>query len=297
VGFAAACDTGMFARQARFFPYKDINGQGHCGTNNGESLPVGDYPYANLPRPDPLQEGAVDCNGDGIPEEVFDGFCFAEPFIFGSPTGAPNGAIAYFGERTNGRQWAKMLDRFFFQAYDIGGHHILGDMWRHMIEEYFKYYDLANADKTWPHAPADWDWGHRFDEPRKLIVFGDASLQVGGAFTNNVYGQMYDGVGGPLQSYNRYRVTCDIDHMLCDLTVPLGQKLTAQPSSSVLFETGRKLTALDTNASNGFIVNATSSNPVGLLGVPSNPQTAHLIRGIIATGQMRVRNGGTIKFY
>jgi len=285
VAFAAACDTAMFARMARFAPYKDEDGQGHWGTDNGETLDPGPYPHKNLPKPDCLQDGEVVHNGTTY---KFDCECFAETFVFGNPVGS-SGAIAYLGERTGGRQWARMLDRYFFEAYDSGGHDVLGDMWKYMIEEYYDYYDLENAN-TWPHQPSDWDWGHRFDEPQKLILFGDPSLVVGGAFKTNLNGNVYDGNGGPLSSYSRYRITGDV-------TVPAGQTLTAYSAASILFEDGKKITAIDPNPSNGFMVNGTSDKPVCFLSLAADPQSQYVVHGMKVSGQFRLRNGGEIKLY
>ena len=285
VAFAAACDTGMFAHMARFYPYKDEDGQGHRGTSNGETLETGPYPHVNLPKPNCLQDGQVVYN---FTTYVFDRECFAETFIFGNPIGS-TGAIAYLGERTGGRQWARMLDRYFFEAYDTGGRDVLGDMWKYMIEEYYVYYDLANAN-TWPHQPSDWDWGHRFDEPQKLILFGDPSLIVGGAFRISLSGNIYDDNGGPLSSYSRYRITNDV-------TVPAGETLTAYQSASVLFEDGKKIIAVDSNPGNGFIVNGTSNNPVCFLSMASDPQSQQVVHGMKVYGQLRMRNGGEIKLY
>ena len=288
VVFAAACDTGMFAQQARFHPYIDTNGQNHCGTDKGESLPPGPYPYTNLPRPAPLQSGAVQCSGT-IWE--YDPVCLAETFLLANPA-SPTGAIAYLGNRTNARGKTADLDRHFFEAYEIG-YVRLGDMWKYMVEQYYNQFGLANSH-TWVRTSLQFEDGHTFDEPQKLILFGDPSVLVGGAFTTSLCGNVYDGQGGPLVSYNRYRVTRS---PLCNIAVPLNEKLTAQPSSSVLFEAGAKVSALGTIPGDGFIVNATADHPVGLFGLSADPQTAQTARGLVVKGQLRVRQGGTIKFY
>jgi hypothetical protein len=284
VVFAAACDTGMFVRQARFLPYIDTNGLNHCGTDNAESLPPGPYPHTNLPHPAPLQSGTIVCDGNSI---SLDPPCLAETFLFGNLT-SPAGAIAYLGNRTNARGKTADLDRHFFEAYELG-YVRLGDMWKYMMEQYYYQFGLANSH-TWVRIPAQWEDGHTFDEPQKLILFGDPSVFVGGAFVTSLCGNAYDGNGGPLTSYSRYRVTCDV-------TVPTQQRLTPQPSSSVLFENGTKITALDSSSSNGLIMNATADNPIGLLGLSADPQSAHLLRGAVLRGQLRLRNGGSLKFY
>jgi hypothetical protein len=174
--FAAACDTGMFARMTRFDPYKDVNGVGHRGTNNGETLNPGPYPHVNLPKPAPIQDGQVTWDSQ---TRRFDMECIAETFIFGNPIGS-TGAIAYLGERSGGQVTSRDLDRFFFEAYYSGGSTVvLGNMWRYMIYMYYNYHNLA-ASNTWWRDPSQWGVGHAFDEPQKLILFGDPSLRVGG---------------------------------------------------------------------------------------------------------------------
>ncbi|MCJ7578350.1 MAG: C25 family cysteine peptidase [candidate division Zixibacteria bacterium] len=286
VGFGAACLTGMFARMARFHPYRDVNGQKHCGTDNGEVLNPGSYPHSSLPKPACLQVGDTTCSGSYY---KFDRECFAENFIFDFPPGS-EGAIAYLGARTESRPWIEKLDKYFFQAYDAGGQRILGDMWKYMMEQYYNLYDIGNSH-TWSYDSTHWDEGHKLDEPQKLILFGDPSLVVGGAFTNVRSGNVWDLSGGPWYSYFRYRIVGDV-------TVPAGQVLTAYPGASLLFVDGKKITALDSNPSNGFVINGTSGAPVYFLSVvPPNPGAQYVVHGIKVKGQVKLRNGGQIKLY
>lgn len=286
VGFGAACATGMFARMARFHPYLDVNGKKHCGTDNGEVLNPGPYPHSNLPKPACLQTGDTTCS---IGFVKFDRECFAENFLFDIPTGS-DGAVAYLGARTDARPWIEKLDKYFFQAYDAGGLRILGDMWKYMLEQYYNLYDIGNSH-TWSYDSTHWDEGQKFDEPQKLILFGDPSLVVGGAFTNTKSGNVWDLSGGPWFSYFRYRIVGDV-------TVPAGQVLNVYPGASILFVDGKKITALDSNPSNGFIVNGTQTAPVYFLSVvPPNPGAQYVVHGIKVKGQLKVRNGGQIKLY
>jgi len=294
VVFANACETGMFARMARFHQYKDINGQGHCGTNKPyeEDLPPGAYPYSGLPKPAPVQDGEVECCIPGTqPLECntieYDRPCLAETFLFGNPTGS-TGAIAYIGARTGSRGGGMDLDRHFFTGYG-SGLNVLGDIWKYMVEQYYDQHDLGSSH-TWFREPANWEDGHTFDEPQKYILFGDPSLIVGGAFTTTLSGNVYDGNGGPLGSYSRYRITGNV-------TVPAGQTLTAYPGTSVLFENGTKITAMGTGSNEGFTVNATPEEPVCFMSLAQDPQSEHVIHGMKVSGRLRLQNGGEIKLY
>ncbi len=283
VGFAAACDTGMFARMARFHAYKDVNGQGHCGTDAGESLPPGPYPHVNLPRPHPLQDGGVLCDSQTI---AYDRGCMAEHllFRFGTPP-ASAGVIAYLGLRTNGQATIPDLDCHFFKAYEQG-YDILGEMWKYMLEEYYKQHNLA-ASHTWSRAPSEWRVGHTLDEPQKVILFGDPSLVVGGAFPIELSGNVYDSLMfvGLVAGYR----------LKDDVAVPQGQKLTAWPGSRVRFDPGKKLKANDADASKGLVVNASAGQPVCFLSKTTNSQAPEVYHGIKITGQFRLRNGAEIK--
>jgi hypothetical protein len=286
VAFAAACDTGMFAWLARFHPYLDVNGQQHCGTDNGESLPPGPYPYLNLPRPAPIQTGSVSCPGPLCTNCQIDRPCIAESFLFGNPVG-PTGAIAYVGSRSGTRPNQSIdLDRHFFQAYE-DGHNIMGNLWKEMIVRYYNQHNLSQS-QNWVRTPSQWEDGHTFDEPQKYILFGDPSLVVGGAFSTVLSAQVYDGAGGPLASYSRYRIRGDA-------AVPAGSRLSVQPSSSVLFETGSTITARDSDPVRGLVVNATAAHPVGFLGSYTNSGAVN--RGIVVKGQLRLRNGGAMRFH
>lgn len=287
VAFGGACDTGMFARMARGDHYIDTNNVKHC---KGEA--INDlYPYVNLPRPNPLQKGKIDCDGE---THDLDKNCFAENLLFGfgnasGQTPSSNGAIAYLGARSGGQWGMPFLDKFFFQAYK-NGNEILGDMWKEMVKDY--YWDRKlDQSSTWV-TRDDWSKGHGFDEPQKLILFGDPSLLVGGAFRINRCGTVYDGefTGGPLSGYTRYRVECDV-------TVPLGEKLTIYPHASILFDNGKKITAEATGLDEGLVMNGASDMPINFLSLAPEPQSEHAVQGMKLTGQLRIRNGGQIKLY
>jgi len=287
IAFGGACDTGMFARLARGDHYIDTNNVAHCA---GEDIVVS-YPYSSLANPNPIQQGTISCNGT---VSELDMNCFAENLLFGfgnakDATPSSNGAIAYLGARSGGQWGMPFLDKFFFQAY-TNGNEILGDMWKEMVESYYwdRKLDQAHTIVT----RDDWRAGHGFDEPQKLILFGDPSLMVGGAFKINRCGTIYDGefTGGPLSGYSRYRLDCDI-------TVPPGEKLTIYPHASVLFANGKKITAEATGLDEGLVVNGGSGMPITFLSLAPEPQSDHAIQGMMLTGQLRMRNGGQIKLY
>lgn len=288
VAFAAACDTGRFSWYPRAHPYVDVNGQQHCGTDNGEDLPPGPYPYTGLPRPAPIQSGSLQCPGGALCTDCnLDHPCFAESLLFGNPVGSTSGAVAYVGSRSGARPLQSIdLDRHFFQAFE-GGETVMGNLWKEMILRYHDQHGLSESSE-WIRSNAQWEDGHTFDEPQKYILFGDPSLVVGGAFSTARSGTVYDGKGAPLVSYARYRVTGDI-------SVPVGHRLTVQPSSSLLLETGRKVTAWDSNSSNGFVVRGEQSSPVGLLVPYPSSQTG--IQGIVVKGQLKLRSGGSVRFF
>ncbi|MGQ9517785.1 MAG: C25 family cysteine peptidase [Anaerolineae bacterium] len=288
VVFAGACDTGMFAWLARPHPYIDTAGATHCGTENGEALNPGPYPHTSLPRPAPLQSGTITCPGPLCTTCQLDHSCFAESILFGNPVGT-TGAIAYLGERSGAQPWVFDLDTHLFNAYHAQNMTILGDMWKYMIEQYYNQHNLGQSH-TWSRQPADWDIGHMFDEPHKLILFGDPSLIIGGAFTSTVSGTVRDWSGGPWFGYLRYRVTGDV-------TVPAGATLTVFPYASILVEDRKKITALGTNPSQGLIVNGTSDQPVYFMSLSADPQADHVVHGMKVRGQLRVWNGGQIKLH
>jgi hypothetical protein len=162
-------------------------------------------------------------------------------------------------------------------------------MWKEMIRDYYWDKNLDQS-KNWYYGPEKWDEGHKFDEPQKFILFGDASIIVGGAFTINLSGNMYDWYGGPLLSYYRYRINGNV-------TIPSGQTLTAYSAASILFEDGKKITAMDANPIKGFIVNGTSDRPVCFMSMGPEPQSKSFLHGMKVMGEFKLRNGGELKLY
>lgn len=281
--FAAACNTGEFVYMAPYGPYIDVNGIEHPGTENGEVF------TGAIPAPAPLQDDADHGTWSGGTFYAYDRGCLGEFLLsaYGAPPGS-SGAIAYLGERSGGQWIAADLDQFFFEAYDWGGKEVLGDMWRFMIEQYYNVYHLS-ASSTWSYAPSQWIWGHVFTEPQKMIFFGDPSVVVGGAYRTTVCGTVYDGYGGPLAIGARYRATCDV-------TVPAATRLTVSPGASLLFAGQHKVSALDSSSVNGLVINGTAQSPAYLMSSHQWGWAGQAVRGIRINGQMRLRNGGTVRF-
>jgi hypothetical protein len=288
VATGVACDTGSLAWHAGPHPYLDEAGVPHCGYANGEALDPGPYPHWNFPRPAPIQAGLINCAGPLCTTCEFDRSCMGETFQFGNPPGM-TGAIAYLGERGAGQTTADDAVVHFYNGY-VAGHRALGRMWMHMIEQYYIQYDLGNSH-TWWYTPQDWTMGFVFDEARKFIVFGDPSLRVGGAYTDMESGSVWDwGGGGPWLMLNRYRVVGDV-------TVPTGERLTAQPRTSVLIEPGCKITGQGTSPLQGLSVSASVDYPVHFLSLGADTSAGEVIRGMVVKGELRAYNGGQIKMH
>jgi hypothetical protein len=276
--FSSACYNGKFVHTPPREPYLDVYGnshpQGRC-----ELFPGPPYSAEYIP-PMAIQQG-WDCN------------CLAEDllFKFGNPVGS-GGAVACLAERCAGRYGNELAETFYEGCSPTGTDPCtVGEVWKYMIKEYYYNRNLKHYETTsYPvNQEGTFDEGHKFDEPQKFILFGDPSLMPGGAFRTVLCGNVYDGNGGPLQSGSRYRFNCNV-------TVPAGQKLTANPGAPVVFESEKKITAVDTSPTNGLIVNGTTAQPVHFLSETVYPQTPGF-HGVRVRGQMRVRNGGEIKLY
>ena len=294
VVFGGCCDTGMFSRMPLMQPYQDTEGACHCGYDSPyvEQVNLGPYPHPALPRPACIQDATVDCFNQQTQQWdmdiPMDRTCFAESMALGNPVG-PTGAVAYLGARSGANVGMLDLDQHFFEGYEPGTREILGDIWKHMIETYYAQHDLDDSP-TWSCDPSEWTPAQIFDEPQRLILFGDPSLVVGGAFSTAVSGTAYDGNGGPFASYSRYRITGDV-------TVPVGQTLNAYPATSLLFEDDLKLTALGTTDGEGLVMSGSQGLPVTLMSLASDPQSLHVIHGMKVCAEAKVKNGGQIKLY
>lgn len=250
--FATACYTGRFHFLLDY--YEDV--QGNLWTGGGGA------------RPKPMPVQPATCDRESL----------AEHFLVKRNAGG----IAYIGctSKVEAGAWlstTKGLCPYFYKHYDQGTR-TLGQLWKDTMSDF-----VADVEKV---GMGDY---YSFIHIHKMMLFGDPSLQIGGAFNTTLCSNVYDGNGGPLQSGSRYRVNCNV-------TVPTGQKLTANPGVSVVFESGKKITAMDANPGNGLIVNGTTSQPMHFLSETINPQ-AQGVCGVKVTGQMRLRNGGEIKLY
>jgi hypothetical protein len=287
VVLAGACDTGGLANLPLIGPYLDVNGTEHCGTGNNEAVTLGAFPHSSVPRPDPVQNDGgnnlVTCPGPLCTSCQLDPPCFAETMMFGNPVGSGTGAIGYLGARSGGQITEIDLNRFFFDSWGKGKR-ALGDMWRSMMDQYYTFHLLDQAD-SWVKQPSDWIIGHRFDEPQKLMLYGDPSVLVGGAFNTALCGTVFDGAGGPITGLVRRRVTCDV-------TVPAGQQLSIGNGASVLFETGR--TVRGATGSTGVSIDG-GTNGSYLLSPSAAATTVN--RGVRVDGQLRILGDGGVRVY
>jgi len=266
---AGACFTSQFAPIPPGEAYTDINDTFHTGVNSDCQRFPGPPEYPDYAYPRALQ-------ASGSPG------CIGEDFMFLSGSSGSNGAIAYLGERSAGRDWGNQLTEYFFKNYLAGT--TLGKMWQGMIKDYYWAHQL-NASSTWNYGPEKWDEGHKFDEPQKFVLFGDPSLRVGGAYNHIVATAAYDGSGGPLTGSKRYRISSDV-------IVPGGRTLTVNTSASVLFDPGRTLSTSKTSGQ--LRIDPANGEEVCLIGRPGTPESRYKVRGMRIAGQLRARNGGGI---
>jgi len=204
----------------------------------------------------------------------FDRGCLAEDFTVMRSTGG----IAYIGCGSVNEFGGEDLDKYFFEAYKnkAGDYITLGQMW-----DYSRTMFITNINLISYFA-----YLHLY----KVTMFGDPSLIVGGAYTSNISGTVSNSLGTVLKGYKRYRVTGDI-------TIPTGHSLRADSSVSILFNSGRKLKAMDSDVNNGFIIKTMSGHRTYLLSAKSLNDSTMIVPRISIEGELRVRNGGEIKFY
>ena len=273
VVFSAGCQNGEFAPLPPWQDYYDTSNNFHQA--NG-SPPV--------PAPNSIQPG------QGTPHNCDRESCPENWLVY-----RETGAIAFVASMGLGNpDIPDKLDTKFFEGYSIG-YRTFGEMWVYMIQQYldsYGYFDSqGNVVKT-PHPIlGEWERNTIGNGLTRFNPFGDPSLVVGGAFLTQWSGITTGHTG---RSGSRYRIVADV-------TVPVGNTLFADSSASILFESGRKITALDpTNEGcKGFYVHAYHlSEPVHLISIPSAPIADHIARGIrVLHGDIWVRNGGQIKLY
>jgi hypothetical protein len=151
--FAASCDTAHFATLPPYYPYTDIYGNHHIGSNACEN-------FTHVPEP-PAAIQTVDNPS-----------CFGEDILVRHNTGA----IGYIGCVTGSQDWGRYLDQYFFESLKyIWPEPTLGQMWNYMVRRYYQVHSFPSAIN-----PADWYQLAGFHQPWKFILFGDPSLRVGG---------------------------------------------------------------------------------------------------------------------
>lgn len=257
--FAVSCYTG------RFHFDQCISA---C-TPNDKYMAVNDIVWTNTnkvaTRPEPR----------AVQPALYDRESLAEEFTVKRSTGG----IAYIGCASKNEWGGQDLDKYFFEAYKVKSKPLtLGQMWDHARTQF-----ISNIDLTSYFA-----YLHLY----KVNMFGDPSLIVGGAYTNNISGNISNSIGTDLFGYYRYRVTGN-------LTIPQGHALNADSSMSFLFNNGKKITALDPNVNKGLIIRAMPGMSICLLALNPNANSdkiAHSIK-IEKRGELKMRNGGEIKFY
>jgi len=270
VVFSCGCATAEFAPNP---PWQDY----YC-TNNIYHASHAPGPSEVVPTPNPIQPGkgtTHDCDREARPEDWL--------------VKRDAGGIVYVGSAgTANPGYPPTLDKSFFGAYHIGKK-TFGDMWIYMVEQYLNTFFDQNGNvkhsDEW-HRYAGWNGLVRF------TPFGDPSLIVGGAYTKNLSGNISNSIGGHLYGYYRYRVTGN-------LTIPQGHTLSVDSSMSILFENGKKITALDSDVNKGLIIRAMPYMSIYLLALNPNADSdkiAHCIK-IEEEGELKMRNGGEIKFY
>ena len=152
VVFSTGCYTGDFATQPPMQPYRDINGNDHKGTYDGEIF------SSTPPQPACLQTADVESLAEGM------------------TVLRRTGAIAYIGNTHGSWEGGAELLKFFFES--LAHDKTLGDMWLEMLERYNLKYK-----PPFPARPAKEVSNEDYAmilEPWHLGLFGDPSLRVGG---------------------------------------------------------------------------------------------------------------------
>jgi len=128
----------------------------------------------------------------------------------------------------------------------------------------------------------------------KMMLFGDPTLHMGGAYANKVSGTLNDywiGYWYPcFYSNSRHTINSDI-------VVAPGNPLSADPGASLYFASGYKIANTTANPVNGFLAHGSAHAPVYLMAPYTEPYPDHEVRGVRIKGQLRIKNGGAIKLY
>ena len=261
--FATACLTGRFHFDREY--YMDKYG-------NEWDRRAGPWPPVSYPEPMAIQPSIYDS---------YNNESMAEQFLVKRSTGG----IGYIGVVSKAEQGMWMSDPsesvglapYFFENFYYG-YRPLGILWKNAMSTFVS--DVVNIGMG----------QYAFIHIHKVQLFGDPSLTVGGSFTNYLYGDYYDGWGGPWYNYMRGK-------LIGDVTVPVNQKLTINYGASILFTSGTKIIAYDSNSDNGLVVNGTQNAPVSFFSQSPEPQAAYFLYGMKVYSQVKLHNGGQIKLY
>jgi hypothetical protein len=153
---SAGCSTAVFAPQAPYEPYVDVEGVHHRGTNAGEQFSAPPPPVAAL------QPAELTYRSMGTDLLV----------------ATPNGAVAYFGCATGSQPCGLTLLTGFASAANPGSDDKpvrLGDAYRKMINHYVEAERLSDLQPS-----ESWYPPSIFFQGMKFVMFGDPSLTVFG---------------------------------------------------------------------------------------------------------------------
>lgn len=262
--FASSCYTG------RFHPVKDY----YMDINGNEWNILGQPPAVlNYPEPMAIQPSIYDS---------YDNESLAEEFLVKNS----GGAIGYIGVTSKSEHGMWLSDPatsiglapYFFEDYCVNSNRALGIVWKHAVLKFA--IDVASIGMSY----------FAFLHLHKTQLFGDPSLTIGGRYTNELSGEVFDGWYGPWYSYMNGRIDGDV-------YVPSGQTLTVNEGGSFLFNDGRKIIGLGSNPGDGLVVNGTTYAPVCFFSLSPEPQSNYFLHGMKIYGTIKAKNGGEIKFY
>jgi hypothetical protein len=149
--FSIGCSTAVFAPEAPYTPYVDVNGKEHTGTNKGEVFTV--------PPPPPAAYQKGHFKPMSVGQELL--------------RVGPGGAAAYIGCTTGSQPCAYTLQEGFMRTLRKARRPRLGDCWAGAIRYYYRKEGLARLVPT-----ESWYPPSVFCQAMKYVVFGDPSLTL-----------------------------------------------------------------------------------------------------------------------
>ncbi|MCP4713279.1 MAG: hypothetical protein GY869_32010 [Planctomycetes bacterium] len=262
--FATSCFTARFHFDRNY--YQDVNGV----TWDKRDLP------GPFNRPEPMD----------VQPAMFDAFysdAMVEPFLVKTNTGA----IGYIG-CTSVAEHGAWLDAthglcpYFCREYDQGTR-VLGELWHTAMTDF-----VADVEQV------GMGGYYSYIHIHKMMLFGDPTLYMGGAYATKLSGTLNDywlGYWYPcFYSNSRHDINGDI-------FVSPENPLSADPGASLYFSSSYKIATTTDNPVNGFLANGSTNAPVYLMAPYTEPYADHKIRGVKIKGQLRIKNGGVIKLY